>query len=128
LQIGRGWNRPGCSRCSQRAGDENAKECLYPDEDRTLLACVDVALLRRMAYGFLTPEGMRTDELARPSRGATSTSCTTASTSTRECLYPDEDRTLLACVDVALRQLAAELVVLADRIDAGAPAATKARP
>jgi integrase len=55
--IPRGW--------LPRAGDEKAKECLYPDEDRALLACGDIVLLRRMAYGFLTREGMRTDELAR---------------------------------------------------------------
>jgi integrase len=55
--IPRGW--------LPRAGDEKAKECLYPDEDRALLECADVPLLRRLAYGFLTREGMRTDELAR---------------------------------------------------------------
>jgi|CZKU01.1.fsa_nt_gi integrase len=55
--IPRGW--------LPRPGDEKAKECLYPDEERALITCVDVSLLRRMAYGFLTREGMRTDELAR---------------------------------------------------------------
>jgi integrase len=33
--------------------------------DGGLLECADVPLLRRLAYGFLTREGMRTDELAR---------------------------------------------------------------
>ncbi|MCL2776620.1 MAG: site-specific integrase [Polyangiaceae bacterium] len=48
-----------------------AKECLYPDEDRALLACAPtdshpgVPLLRRLAYGLLAREGMRADELAR---------------------------------------------------------------
>jgi integrase len=55
--IPRGW--------LPRAGDEKAKECLYPDEERRLLECTDVPLPRRLAYGFLTREGMRTDELAR---------------------------------------------------------------
>jgi integrase len=52
-----------------------AKECLYPDEETLLLGGKsvqenhwgsmkdDVPLLRRMAYGFLTREGMRTDEM-----------------------------------------------------------------
>lgn len=48
-----------------RAKSTKAKECLYPDEDRALLACTDVPLLRRLAYGFLAREGMRRDELAR---------------------------------------------------------------
>jgi integrase len=53
-----------------------AKECLYPDEDRALLCgrsveagkggpLPDVPLLRRLAYGFLAREGMRTEEMAR---------------------------------------------------------------
>jgi len=53
-----------------------AKECLYPNEDAQLLAgrsvevgksgpLPDVPLLRRLAYGFLAREGMRTDEMAR---------------------------------------------------------------
>ena len=46
------------------AKSRKAKECLYPDEDAKLLACPDVPLLRRLAYGFLAREGMRTDELA----------------------------------------------------------------
>ncbi len=41
-----------------------AKECLYPDEDRTLLSFTPVPVLRRLAYGFLNREGMRTDELS----------------------------------------------------------------
>lgn len=47
------------------AKTNKAKECLYPDEDAKLLACTRVPLLRRLAYGFLAREGMRTDELAR---------------------------------------------------------------
>lgn len=48
-----------------RIRDGKALECLYPDEDRKLLACVDVPLVRRLLYGFDTREGMRTDELGR---------------------------------------------------------------
>jgi integrase len=55
--IPRGW--------LPKAGADKAKECLYPDEDRALLACRHVPLLRRFAYGFLMREGMRTDEFAR---------------------------------------------------------------
>jgi integrase len=54
-----------------RLGDPKAKECLYPDEDALLMRGVsvvqgtpDVPVLRRMAYGFLAREGMRTDEMA----------------------------------------------------------------
>jgi integrase len=53
-----------------------AKECLYPSEDALLLGgksvevgkvgpLLDVPLLRRLAYGFLDREGMRTEEMAR---------------------------------------------------------------
>lgn len=55
--IPRGW--------LPRAPPDKAKEYLYPDEDRALLGCVGVPLLRRFAYGFLMREGLRTDELAR---------------------------------------------------------------
>ncbi len=55
--IPRGW--------LPKVGDSKAKECLYPDEDRALLTCTDIPLLRRFAYGFLDREGTRTDELAR---------------------------------------------------------------
>ncbi len=55
--IPRGW--------LPKPGADKAKECLYPDEDKALLACTEVPLLRRLAYGFLTREGMRTDEVAR---------------------------------------------------------------
>ena len=55
---------------------QKAKECLYPNEDAQLLAgrsvelgkagrLPDVPLLRRLAYGFLAREGMRTEEMAR---------------------------------------------------------------
>ena len=46
------------------ARSTKAKECLYPSEDRALLACREVPMLRRLAYGFLSREGMRTDEMA----------------------------------------------------------------
>ena len=55
--IPRGW--------LPRPGGDKAKECLYPDEDRALMACPGVPLLRRLAYGVLDREGLRTDELAR---------------------------------------------------------------
>lgn len=55
--IPRGW--------LPKSGNEKAKECLYPDEERALLGCTDVLFLRRRAYGLLTREGTRTDELAR---------------------------------------------------------------
>lgn len=48
-----------------RAKSTKAKECLYPDEDAKLLGCRDVPLLRRIAYGFLSREGMRREELAK---------------------------------------------------------------
>ncbi len=47
-----------------------AFSCLYPDEDRALLACAPgegtegVPLVRRLAYGILAREGMRKGELA----------------------------------------------------------------
>jgi integrase len=54
-----------------KPGPSKAKECLYPDEDAKLLdgkathpGKADVPLLRRFAYGFLSREGMRTDEMA----------------------------------------------------------------
>jgi integrase len=61
--IPRGW--------LPRPGDDKAKECLYPDEDAKLMAGISVdpgkagvPLLRRLAYGFLDREAMRTDEMA----------------------------------------------------------------
>jgi integrase len=36
--------------------------CLYPDEDRRLLACTDVPFCFRLLWGFLTREGMREGE------------------------------------------------------------------
>ena len=48
-----------------KVGGGKAKECLFPDEDRTLLRHAETPLVRRLAYGFLAREGMRTDELAR---------------------------------------------------------------
>jgi len=48
-----------------RLKDAKAKECLLPSEDRALMGCTAVPLARRLAYGFLAREGMRTDELAR---------------------------------------------------------------
>ena len=65
--IPRGW-LPGLP-------PSKAMECLYPNEDALLLAgksvemgklgpLQDVPMLRRLAYGFLDREGMRTDEMA----------------------------------------------------------------
>ena len=48
-----------------KVGDTKAKECLYPSEDRALLACRGVPLVRRLAYGFMCREGMRRGELQR---------------------------------------------------------------
>lgn len=45
-----------------RAPNDTIKECLYPDEDATLLACPKVDLMRRVLYGFLCREGMRASE------------------------------------------------------------------
>ena len=55
--VPKGWLPSGKST--------KAKECLYPDEDRALLACPAVPLLRRFAYGFLAREGMRREDLSR---------------------------------------------------------------
>ena len=44
-------------------GANKAKSCLYPSEDALLLACTDVLLERRLAYGILAREGMRAGEL-----------------------------------------------------------------
>ena len=41
-----------------------AKSYLYPDEDRRLLACTTIVLVRRVLYGFLAREGMRAGEAA----------------------------------------------------------------
>jgi integrase len=59
-----------------RLGDPLAKECLYPDEEALLLGgkllepnpgrgprLTEIPLLRRLAYGFLSREGMRVDEM-----------------------------------------------------------------
>jgi len=45
-----------------KVGKVKAKGCLYPDEERALLACVDVPLEHRVLYGFLAREGMRKGE------------------------------------------------------------------
>jgi integrase len=55
--VPRGW--------LPRPGNDKAKECLYADEDRKLLGCSDIPLLRRLVYGVLDREGMRTDEVSR---------------------------------------------------------------
>lgn len=55
--VPRGW--------LPRVPNDKAKECLYPGEDRALLAAPRVPLLRRVCYAFLSREGMRTDEMAR---------------------------------------------------------------
>lgn len=48
-----------------RLRGEKALEYLYPDEDAKLLACTEIPLVFRMAYGLLAREGMRTGELVR---------------------------------------------------------------
>ena len=48
-----------------KQGSTRAKSYLFPDEDRQLLACVDVPLDHRMLYGFLAREGMRKSEALR---------------------------------------------------------------
>ncbi len=40
-----------------------AKSCLYPDEEAKLVSCSSVLLVRRLAYGILTREGLRAEEL-----------------------------------------------------------------
>ena len=40
-----------------------AKSYLFPDEERTLLACAEVPIEHRMLYGFLAREGMRKPSL-----------------------------------------------------------------
>ncbi|WP_441290258.1 tyrosine-type recombinase/integrase [Sorangium sp. KYC3313] len=48
-----------------KAEDNKAKGSLYPDEDRRLMAAVDIPLSYRIYYGFLIREGMRADEAGR---------------------------------------------------------------
>ncbi|WP_148313360.1 tyrosine-type recombinase/integrase [Sorangium cellulosum] len=48
-----------------KADDNKAKGSLYPDEDRRLMAAVDIPLSYRIYYGFLIREGMRADEAGR---------------------------------------------------------------
>ena len=45
-----------------KVGAAKALAFLYPDEDARLMACKDVPLVHRLLYGFLTREGMRSDE------------------------------------------------------------------
>ncbi len=47
-----------------RIESSKAKSYLYPDEDRKLLACTTIVLVRRVLYGFLAREGMRSGEAA----------------------------------------------------------------
>jgi len=42
---------------------KKAKSYLYPDEDRALLTCPAIPMVRRLAYGILAREGMRASEL-----------------------------------------------------------------
>lgn len=46
-----------------RVTNAKAKECLYPDEDRALLACTSTPLLRRLVCGVLAREGFRDGEI-----------------------------------------------------------------
>ncbi|WP_437942708.1 tyrosine-type recombinase/integrase [Sorangium sp. So ce341] len=48
-----------------KADNNKAKSSLCPDEDRRLMAAVDIPLSYRIYYGFLIREGMRTDEAGR---------------------------------------------------------------
>lgn len=48
-----------------KLGPSKAKDALYPEEDAALLACLDVPLVRRLAYGLMTREGFRVSELVR---------------------------------------------------------------
>ncbi|XXY13487.1 tyrosine-type recombinase/integrase [Sorangium sp. So ce216] len=48
-----------------KADNNKAKSSLYPDEDRSLMAAVDIPLSYRIYYGFLIREGMRADEAGR---------------------------------------------------------------
>ncbi|WP_437938168.1 tyrosine-type recombinase/integrase [Sorangium sp. So ce341] len=48
-----------------KADDNKAKGSLYPDEDRRLMAAVNIPLSYRIYYGFLIREGMRADEAGR---------------------------------------------------------------
>ncbi len=45
-----------------KPGEQKAKVCLYPKEDRALLDCTRIPLVRRVFYGFLAREGMRSGE------------------------------------------------------------------
>lgn len=54
--IPRGW--------LPRLRKTRAKGFLYPAEEKTLMGCIEVPLLRRLLYGFLCREGMRSDEAA----------------------------------------------------------------
>lgn len=45
-----------------RLGRPRATGYLYPREDLALMACADVALVRRLLYGLLHREGMRAEE------------------------------------------------------------------
>lgn len=45
-----------------KPGEQKAKVCLYPKEDHALLACTEIPLARRVLYGFLAREGMRSGE------------------------------------------------------------------
>ena len=40
---------------------ERARTYLLPDEDRTLLSCIDIDLVRRLLYGTLGREGLRVE-------------------------------------------------------------------
>ncbi len=55
--IPKGW-------VPRRQKADRAKAFIFPQEDAKLLGCTRIPLLRRLAYGVLDREGMRTDELA----------------------------------------------------------------
>jgi integrase len=45
-----------------RKGSAKAMTYLYPSEDRKLLSCEDVLIVHRLFYGFLSREGLRSNE------------------------------------------------------------------
>ncbi|AUX38786.1 uncharacterized protein SOCE26_001640 [Sorangium cellulosum] len=56
--------------CVPKADNNKAKSPLYPDEDKRLMAALDIRLSYRIYYGFLIREGMRADEAGRLERSS----------------------------------------------------------
>ncbi len=55
---------PFPARWLPRVKKKRISDVLYPDEDRTLLACLEVPLCFRLLYGFIAREGLRPGEAA----------------------------------------------------------------